>query len=256
MEGLISPVEKALTPSQADAAVTTIRQANLLLGLFRTVNNPNDTPEIKQKRQTQSDEVKRFLAYMEQAGQIKRAELEDGDASDATGEVGQRITYARQSAANLIQLDKDIPKTTSGVAPSNLATPGSVPQNVSPPQTLGVGSAPLTADEQAWVNNCHAALNNIKPLSSTADLIELYYRAKTDWPQAKGQYEQLAVPPRFSKAGALFDQGYAKAMQALPLLDQGQKENSNQIASQGTDLIQEATSLTNQAFDEIKAAGG
>ncbi|RYX80490.1 hypothetical protein EON83_28440 [bacterium] len=244
-------IETALTPSQADAAVTQIRQGSaMLLWLSGMANNTNVTPEIKAKRQAMMDEMNRVIAYLEQAGQIKRAQLEDGDSSDSTGEVTERLLYTRQGTANMYKLAKDIPDTPAtapGVAPA--------PAAASAPGAAGGAAGPLLDGERAWVRNCEDMLGNLRPLApNETTLDDLYLHAARDWGGAKDQYERGVVPSRFSGADALFRQAFAKSAQGLPLLDQARRENSNSIALQGVDFYKEAYELIGKGLDEVRAA--
>ena len=240
---LISGVEKAMTPSQADTAVTGFRSLNSLIALFSGGVSPTDAPDIKQKKQDRLGEMNHFMAYMEQAGQIKRAQLEDGDSGDGTGEVGERLKSARQCWANIAYMNKSIPGSTSGAIPQTAAAPA-----------LGA-AANLTQAEALWVRTCHEGMNGIKPNPLLATLRERYYNARP-WTQAKQSYEALLVPPRFAKADVQFRQGYAKAAQAVPLLEEAQRTDNYDKARQADGLIDEAKDFMDKGFAEIKAAGG
>jgi hypothetical protein len=96
-------IRGALTPSQADTAVSTLRMANSFGGMIGNME-PNRAPV--------HEERKLCLAYLEQAAQIKRAQLENGDSSDSTGEVEERLKAAHQASVNMDTIEKTLPPSS------------------------------------------------------------------------------------------------------------------------------------------------
>lgn len=103
----IATLENATSPSQADGVVLQVSQMNAAASAFGLSSMISKNSDL-------GKEFSQYGTYLEQAAQIKRAQLEDGDTKDSTGEVAQRLGYVRQSVANIDFLGK---KSKGSAAP-------------------------------------------------------------------------------------------------------------------------------------------